>query len=137
MRIPCFLCATLSLDILAQLRYDIGTKQNTKPARMNDNRYRGSCPPEQARTGGATLKIAFRGLKMHQQNLHRRRTLSQRLLRYSASAKVKTNPKSTCTTRTKCTESVRMAHLVHVLFHSQSILEGNELHEKNRNRKIF
>ena len=32
---------------------------------MNDNRYRGSWnPPEQARMGGAMLKIAFRGLKI-------------------------------------------------------------------------
>ena len=42
-------------------------------------------------------------------------------------------PKSTCTIRTKCTESVRMVHLVHVLFNSQSILERNETNERNNN----
>lgn len=51
--------------------------------------------------------------------------------------KNKNKLKSTCTIRTKCTNPVRMVHLVHVLFTSQLILEGNEIHEKNRNRKMF
>ena len=47
--------------------------------------------------------------------------------------KNKNKPKSTCTIRTKCTKSVRMVQLVHVLFHSQLILEGNETNERNNN----
>ena len=47
--------------------------------------------------------------------------------------KNKNKLKSTCTIRTKCTNPVRMVHLVHVLFNSQSILEGNETNERNNN----
>ena len=47
--------------------------------------------------------------------------------------KNKNKPESTCTTRTKCTNPVRMVYLVHVLFNSQSILEGNETNERNNN----
>jgi hypothetical protein len=54
----------------------------------------------------------------------------------SGFCKSKNKPKSTCTIRTKCTESVRMAHLVHVLFHSQSILEGKYM-KRTETEKYF
>lgn len=47
--------------------------------------------------------------------------------------KNKNKLKSTCTIRTKCTNPVRMVHLVHVLFTSQLILERNETNERNNN----